>query len=350
MSRLVANLVARAEPVDVADWTDFWNRLHAGEVTHGEAVAILASMSTSLPDTSSLGSFVASLGRRNADRTGAPMDAINIVGTGGGPKTFNISTASAFVAAAMGVPVVKTGSRAFTSRCGSLDLLGYLGIPMTTSHRETADFLDRFGIACAGNYIYPPELALLARALMPFDMKTLGGAINQLGPCLADAPVSVQLTGVAERSLAPVYQAIAPALAPRRLWLCYNSLGADELISFADNVLLSPDGDTQTLTGLDLGFDQGSGLADLAPASGRSGIVDHFQSVLKGEGPKAATDTVCLNAAVMAVVAGRMETLPAALDAARDTLDAGKPVDLIEAIRAAREPRSTINVRRPEHG
>ena len=59
----------------------------------------------------------------------------------------------------MGVPVVKTGYRGYTSQTGSFDLLDYLGIPLTTSYQQTGELLDRYNIACAGYFVYPAELA-----------------------------------------------------------------------------------------------------------------------------------------------------------------------------------------------
>jgi len=197
MHEAVVALIGRDRPVQLPVWRSFWDQLHAGELRRGEATALLASLSTRMPDPLTLCAFLDSLAeRRPARPADAFSDAVNIVGTGGGPRTFNISTAAAFVAAAMGVRVVKTGSRAYTGSCGSLDLLERLGIAATTSYEQTRDTLGRCGVAFAGYFVYPAEIALLARAVVPLDMRRLGSIVNTLGPLLADAPVRAQVTGV----------------------------------------------------------------------------------------------------------------------------------------------------------
>ncbi len=156
---------------------------------------------------------------------------MNIVGTGGGPSTFNLSTASAFVAAAMGARVIKTGSRAYASRTGSVDLLDRLGIKQTSTYEQTEEMLDSFGIACAGPFIYPRELRLLARQILPFDMKTVGRFFNLIGPFLAAVPVTLQITGVSDHSVLPTFRQLVSEDETKRYWVTWNDLGVDELLS-----------------------------------------------------------------------------------------------------------------------
>ena len=154
-----------------------------------------------------MSTLLSSLRERNPQPDPPARPTVNIVGTGGGPSTFNLSTASAFVAAAMGARVIKTGSRAYASRTGSVDLLDRLGIQQTTSYEQTEEMLETFGIACAGPFVYPKELRLLARAILPFGMKTVGRFFNVIGPFLAAIPVSTQITGVSDHSVLPTFRA-----------------------------------------------------------------------------------------------------------------------------------------------
>ena len=82
----------------------------------------------------------------------------------------------------MGARVIKTGSRAYASRTGSVDLLDRLGIQLTTSYEQTEEMLETYGIACAGPFVYPKELRLLARAILPFGMKTVGPVLQRDRP------------------------------------------------------------------------------------------------------------------------------------------------------------------------
>ena len=141
---------------------------------------------------------------------------MNIVGSGGGPATFNLSTAAAILAAAVGVPVVKSGSRGYSSRHGSVDLLKLLRIPLARSQEELAAQLDARGIAFAGPFAYPRELALLAKRIFPVDWRKVGAFVNRIGPFLAAVPADAQLTGVSDPALLPLYEALPIR---RRLWL-----------------------------------------------------------------------------------------------------------------------------------
>lgn len=340
MHEAVVSLIGRDRPVELPVWRSFWDRLHAGDLRRGEATALLASLSTRMPDRVTLCAFLDSLAERRPARPADPFgDAVNIVGTGGGPRTFNISTAAAFVAAAMGVRVVKTGSRAYTSGCGSLDLLERLGIAPTTSYEQTQDVLERCGIAFAGYFVYPTEIALLARAVAPLDMRLLGSFVNTLGPFLADMPVRAQVTGVSrpEALEALRYAAGHTSRATgRTVWLAGNDAGADELLAFtANRVRAYEDGgeDEFTLTPAALGLGSGR-LADLAPAGGGArGAAELFRDVLAGRGGPAATQTVCLNAAALAVAGRLTGDWHQALRAAHATLHDGSALRLADRLR-----------------
>lgn len=332
MADLLATLVRRDEPVDRAVWRSFLDRVAAQRLRPGEAAAVLASLSTALPDTATLDAFVSCLDERG---TTAPLlpGVVNVVGTGGGPPTFNVSTAAALVAAATGVPVVKTGSRAYTSRVGSFDLLDRLGVARTGSHAETADHLDRHGIAFAGEYVYPAAIAELAHAIAPLSLRAVGGIVNLVGPFLADTAASAQLTGVSTRAALPALRHLAHRARDRRVWLCHNDSGADELLSFADNTVC-PDGDDDAADFVVPADRDGGRLADLRPAGGD--LVEEFLAVLSGQAPVAAVRTVCLNAAALGVLGGRYPDLTTARTDAERAVRTGAAAELLARLRTPR--------------
>ncbi|MFD8819799.1 hypothetical protein ACFV23_52090, partial [Streptomyces sp. NPDC059627] len=322
MHEAVTTLLRGERPVEAPVWRSFWDRLHEGGLRRGESVALLASLATRMPDRTTLTALLDSLdGNRSADVPDEVGAAVNIVGTGGGPRTFNISTAAALVAAAMGVRVVKTGSRAYTGSLGSVDLLERLGIPLTASYEETHASLEVHGIAFAGAFVYPAELGLLTRSVLPLDIRPLGGFLNALGPFLARLPARAQLTGVADRRLVTGLRHAAGHLArsgTRSVWLCVNEAGADELLSFLPNQVYTCEGALEDEFVLDparLGLRPGSPdeprppdgdpvarFRGLRPRDGDP--VAHFREVLSGRGAPVAEETVALNAAALAV-AGR---------------------------------------------
>ena len=321
--------------IDLPTWRSFWDQLRDGGLARGESVAVLASMASRLPDADSLQSLLESLAERRPATTVELDESVNIVGTGGGPKTFNISTAAAFVAAAMGVRVVKTGSRGYTSGCGSVDLLEKLGIGLTSSYEQTLHTLDRFGIAFAGYFVYPGELALLAKSIFPMGMRSFGRFLNPLGPFLASLPVSAQVTGVSAHSVLPTLRRLAASVDNRTVWLCANDLGADELLGFADNVIYTNEASSPIVLPRRPLPSAGT-LHDLRPADASS-VVGHFLDVLGGHGGPVATHTICLNAASMAVASRQRVGWADALEAAGEAVRSGAALELAIGMKSSME-------------
>lgn len=328
---VLSALMTDAEPVPMPAWTEFWDRLGAQALQRGEASAVLAALARRPPDKDSVLHLVASLAERRGTPFVATASTVNVVGTGGGPATFNVSTCAALVAAAMGVPVLKTGSRAYTSRHGSHDVLERLGIRMTRTAEETADDLDRHGIAFPGNFVYPRELGLLAGAVHPLSMRQLGRIVNVLGPLLPGVAVHAQVTGVSDVALLPTLQHVVTRLR-QPVWLCTNTLGADELLSFAPNLVVRPDREgPEEVDPAALGLRFGA-LSDLSPQTDPGA---HLLAVLAGTAGPVATETVSLNAAALALAAGRAPDWAEGLRAAKDALRSGAALDLLARLRSA---------------
>ena len=332
-SEVLAALADRGGPIPASVWGDFWDRLGKQELHPGEALAVLVSLTTKTPDGASISALMQSLRERNPQPDPPPAPTVNIVGTGGGPSTFNLSTASAFVGAAAGARVIKTGSRAYKSRTGSVDLLDRLGVQMTKSYEETEELLSTIGIACAGPFVYPRELRLLARTILPFDMKTMGRFFNVIGPFLAAVPVTRQITGVSDHSMLPTFEQLAADDPSKDFWLCSNELGADELLSIVESrVYDSARREAFTLKPTEIGLGSGS-FDDLLPVPDIDATADHFLALISGDGPAAALESIRLNAAAMCINAEVAKEWPEALQLAADAMSSGEAVRLIEKLR-----------------
>lgn len=328
-------LVTHSYPIPAAVWGDFWDRLGAGELEQGEALAVVSSLTSQIPDGTSVSALLASLRERNPQPAPPAQPTVNIVGTGGGPSTFNLSTASAFVAAAMGARVIKTGSRAYASKTGSIDLLDRLGIHLTGTYEQTEESLESFGIACAGPFVYPKELRVIARAILPFGMKTVGRFFNVIGPFLAAIPVTVQVTGSSDHSVLPTFHQLVAEDDTKAFWVTSNDLGVDELLSIAPSrVYDSARKEEFTLDPREYGLGGGT-FDDLLPVTDLDETVPHFLALIGGDGPTAAIESIRLNAGVLAMHAGVRDDLQSAIDLAGEVMERGEPARLIERMRAA---------------
>jgi len=334
--RDIVTAAVRGEHVTAASWHRFWDALAAKRVDRAEAAALFAALSARPPGPVTADGFVTSLAQR---RTTPPLRlpaAVNIVGTGGGPSTVNISTAAAVVAAATGVPVLKTGSRAGSGSVGSIDILDQLGIPLARSAEEATEQLHRHGIAFAGQFVYPTELTRLARTVLPLGMRAVGGLVNTLGPFLANVSTGAQLTGMSNPATHSALHRLAHQKPGTNIWLCHNELGADELLSVVPNQVHDNRGGSFVVDPAALGLDGGE-LADLGRPAGESHAEDHadgFRALLAGHAPAAAVATVCLNAAALAVLAGAAPGFAAGVRAARAAIDDGAALDLVQRLSA----------------
>ena len=331
---LLADLVTQKYPISEEAWGDFWDRLRAGEMRDGEALAVACTLTARTPDGASVSTLLRSLRERNPQPDRPAQPTVNIVGTGGGPSTFNLSTASAFVGAALGARVIKTGSRAYASKTGSVDLLDRLGIRLTTSYEQTEEMLETYGMACAGAFVYPKELRLLARQILPFGMKQMGRFFNLIGPFLGAVPVTTQITGVSDHSALPTFRELASEDPTRRYWICWNDLGADELLSIVDSTVYDSERREElTISPTAIGLAGGS-FDELRPVDDLDATVDHFMGLIGGEGPRAAIESIKLNAAALAINGEVAPDWPQALGMADEAMRAGEPARLIERLRS----------------
>ncbi|MFD7029051.1 hypothetical protein ACFWAR_13560 [Streptomyces sp. NPDC059917] len=346
MHEALTGLLEQQAPIGRDTWGSWWDLLAEGGLDTAQVVGLLASLTSRLPDHDTLRHLLDSLAERRPPTTvtGPWEGTVNVVGTGGGPRTFNISTASAFVAAAAGVKVVKTGSRAYTSSLGSVDLLERLGVRLTSSYAQTEDTLAEYGIAFAGPFVYPAQLTRLARIVAPLSMKPFGRFLNALGPFLADLPVAAQITGVSAAAPLETLRRLAASTLTRRIWLTANDTGADELLPFATNTVYGERAMTRIIRPGELAPGDGS-FGDLRPVADPADAVSHFLSVLSGTAGAVASRTVALGAAALLVAEGTRRDWPSAVALAQGAIVSGAARDLAERMAAAPKPAPAARTR-----
>lgn len=160
----------------------------------GCLVALLAKGTTG-PE---LAGFASTLRQQAISLPSATEDLVDTCGTGGGPSTFNMSTAAAIVAAAAGAKVAKHGNRAVTSQCGSADVLEALGVVLHSDVERLDLMLQETGFAFLFAPHHHPGMKRVGPIRKALGVRTV---FNQLGPLANPAGARRQMIGVYDRLL-----------------------------------------------------------------------------------------------------------------------------------------------------
>ncbi|HKQ53800.1 MAG TPA: anthranilate phosphoribosyltransferase [Pyrinomonadaceae bacterium] len=259
---------------------------------------------------------------------------IDTAGTGSShAKTFNVSTAAAFVIAGAGLAVAKHGSRAATSRSGSADVLTALGVNVTVGPEISESCLNEFGLCFMFAPLYHGATKRVAGVRRELGVHT---TFNLLGPLTNPAGARRQLIGVWHRALIePVAEALA-RLGTERAWVVHGADGLDEVtLAGATFVAEAHGGRVKTFETAPEDF--GLERAELAHLRGGDALENAriIRAVLDGTRRDAARSLVVLNAAAALLVGGEAHDLPAAARLAEESIDSGaasaKLEQLIEA-------------------
>jgi anthranilate phosphoribosyltransferase len=152
---------------------------------------------------------------------------IDTAGTGSSAvKTFNVSTAAAFVIAGAGLPVAKHGSRAVTSRAGSADVLEALGVNTTASLEATQLCLNKHGICFMFAPLFHRATARVAHVRRQLRVRTV---FNLLGPLVNPARAPLQLLGVWHPALLERVAAALARVGVEKAWVVRGNDGLDEI-------------------------------------------------------------------------------------------------------------------------
>jgi anthranilate phosphoribosyltransferase len=256
-------------------------------------------------------------------------DLVDTAGTGGGPSTFNVSTAAALVAAAAGCAVAKHGNRSSTSRCGSADLLEALGVRIDLDPAQVGRCIDELGFG----FMFAPRHHAAMKHVVPVRKELAVRTIfNFLGPLTNPAGATRQLLGVSDRRYQETIAEALVGLGCERALVVCAADDMDEIsVSEETRVVEVRGGGTEEwyLRPEELGIER-SEIREIAggtPDENAARVV----GVLEGEdGP--ARDVVVLNAGAAILVGGGAEDLPGGIDEARRALDSGAAGDLLSRL------------------
>jgi len=328
------------------------------DLVPAEVEGAAAALAGTLETDEAKGEFLSALGRKGetADEIAAfakafraravnpgveawSARAIDIVGTGGDHAGgFNISSMVVLTLACAGVTVMKHGNRGITSRCGSADLLGALGVNLEAPPETLRRALDQLGFVFFFAPAYHPtfkHIAPVRKALAARGERTV---FNILGPLINPGRPAHVLLGTFSAASVPKLAGALEALGARAGLAVHGVIdatrGIDELTTATANRVHgfgARRGIAAEWHAADFGLEPAP-FADLAGGDLAANLAI-VEALLAGQGPRGLTDTVVLNAAVALWIVGRVANVREGIAPARDLLLGGAVQQKIAATR-----------------
>lgn len=301
-----------------------------GEVAEVQIAAFLAAMRVKKAAVSELAGLATSLRKHAVPVKVDVPHLIDTCGTGGAAmKTFNISTATAFVAAGAGAHVAKHGNKGITSVCGSADVLTALGVNVAPGPERVAECIEKAHIG----FMFAPKFHPAMKHVQPvrqnLDFRT---AFNILGPLANPANVPAQVMGVSDASLMERIIETLGLLGLKRAMVVHSN-GLDEISTMGPTRILHlRDGRfcEETLDPTQYGFR----LADFNELAGGEATVNAqiIRAILTGREGGAKKDIVLLNAAAAIIVAGLAEDFVEGVEKADRAIASGSALACLEKL------------------
>ncbi len=298
----------------------------AGEVQTGAFLVALRAKGETVPELIGLARTMRSLATPvRCDRD----DLIDTAGSGGGPSTFNVSTAAALIAAGAGCAVAKHGNRSSTSRSGSADLLEALGVPIGLSPEQVGESIAATGFG----FMFAPAHHAAMKHVVPTRRELAVRTIfNFLGPLTNPAGARRQLVGISDRRYQETIAEALAGLGCERALVVNGDDGLDEIsIAERTRVIEVRDGGTEEWF-----VEPGDAGIEPAPLSEVAGgePADNARvvaAILAGEeGP--AADIAVLNAGAAILVGGGADDLAAGVGRAREAIASGAARRVLEGL------------------
>jgi anthranilate phosphoribosyltransferase len=334
LRRLIARLM-RGENLARSEAASFLNELLSPPATDAQVAAALALLAAKGETVEELAGMAEAMRDRAIQLRSRHTRFIDTAGTGSSrAKTFNVSTAAAFVIAGAGLPVAKHGSRAATSLCGSADVLEALGVNTAASPETVEHCFNEHGISFIFAPLFHRATARVAHIRRELGVRT---TFNLLGPLTNPARAPFQVVGVWHPSLLKRIASALSLLGVEKAWVVHGADGLDE-ITITDKTFVAACSskrsvETFTVSPQDFGLKKQS-LNGFAGSSPRENA-ELIRAIFRGETPSgmaAARDLVIINAAAALHLSGFTHDLCEAASFARESIDRGRATSKLDAL------------------
>lgn len=306
-----------------------FDQIFHGEVPREQIAALLLGLREKGETTDEILGAVRSM-RGNMVPYPEMPGAIDIVGTGGDNHgTLNVSTATALVVAACGVPVAKHGNRAATSRSGSSDVLASIGVNLEPEWNVLERCLKEVGIVFLFAPRHHPAMKHVAEVRRELGVRTI---FNLLGPLTNPANVKRHLIGTYDDEWLEPMAEVLKTLGSERAWIVHGHDGLDEVSTTGPTEIVElRQGESRRFIVTPEEFDLPCmRLDDLRGGDGVENAMA-LRDLLAGE-RDAYRDIVLMNAAAALIVAGRTDNALDGVKMAAEAIDSGRARQILEAL------------------
>ena len=304
------------------------NEIMEGQATDVQKSAYLTALSMKGENIDEITASAAGM-RAHCIKLLHNMDVLEIVGTGGdGANSFNISTTSAMVIAAAGVPVAKHGNRAASSKSGAADVLEALGVKINLPPERSAELLKEIQICFLFAQNYHIAMKYVAPIRKELGIRTV---FNILGPLSNPAGANMELMGVYEQELVEPLAQVMAKLGVVRGMVVYGQDKLDEIsMSAPTSVCEIRDGWFQSyeITPEQFGYTRCS-KEELTGGTPEENA-EITRAILRGEERGAKRCAVCLNAGAAIYIAGKAQSMEEGVRMAEKIIDDGNAMKKLE--------------------
>lgn len=268
--------------------------------------------------------------RQMSIRVEAPEDVVDTAGTGGdGAGTYNISTASALIAAGAGVQIAKHGNRAATSKSGSSDVLAELGINLNAKPATISKCILEANIGFMFAAYHHQAVAHVASVRKSLGVRTI---FNVLGPLTNPAGAKRQVIGVFDRKLCKPMAQTLHALGSKHVWIVHGEDGLDELTTTSKSYVCAlQNGEISEfeICPEDVGLPRAS-ISSLEGGTPQQNA-DALRRLLDSE-KSPYRDISILNASAALIVADKVNSISDGIAMAQTSIDSGKASEALNKL------------------
>ncbi|HUA44106.1 MAG TPA: anthranilate phosphoribosyltransferase [Solirubrobacteraceae bacterium] len=327
--------LATGQDLSIDETAAVLSEIMAGNASEVQIAGFLIALRTKGETVEELAGLARAMREMAAQVPVSSDDLLDTAGTGGGRRTFNVSTTAALIAAGAGCTVAKHGNRSATGLSGSADVLEALGARIDLGPGEVARCIDEVGFG----FMFAPAHHQATRYVIPVRRQLAVRTIfNFLGPLTNPAGATRQLIGVSDAAYLDTMAGALALLGTKHALLVSSEDGLDELsISASTRVVEVIGGEVRSydVSPEDVGLEPAP--ADEVPGGDPEENAQTARAIFAGD-PGAARDLAALNAGAAIYAGGRADTLADGVRAALQAIDEGAAADALERfVRRTRE-------------